>query len=270
MGDSHFAFDIKNSILNTLDSSMISYSLPGNNIYNTLIYLDRLKENNTLPKILVIDSDIHNLAIYRDGANSLVGTLPYFLSVNTLKIWGVKKTTKVLGEAYLPFLSTNGPSAVQNYCNQLLNNGKVEMNSFNTTNLDYLQGNAQLDSTDRQTAHKRAKLLYGTISANLISEYQKLILFCRDNNVTLMGLRMPLSPYVRENKLSASINDHLPADMKMEEISLEDYFGKNNYMFSDIDHLTEDWGRKFTPVVRQVIALKYDSIMNVNKSLTNE
>lgn len=250
LGSSHFDLGIKSD---KIPHNTFNLSFGGRN-YFTLYYL--LKAYiKTMPSLkrVVIEADCHNFTSY---VSDISINHPFIKYVDFFELLKIKGPLFILSRVnYLTVLDERlGKSFfIDNVLGYITSNHKLSL--FHTIWL----------SRVAKTAKARAKLHFSDrkpISQDMVTFFYKIIDLCRENNIEVITLEMPVSDeyikfsdeYKEGRELKKEVKDIL-ANSGCRNYNFENlYSGQKSLFFSDGDHLTKKGAELFTIYLKDLFS----------------
>ena len=251
LGDSHAATNIQAVKLN---EKYVKLANGGDNLRQMLLKLDFAVRNKPTIKYAVIPIDFHSFSNYRYHDKSFKKDLLY--SRNFSLISDLYKVTwfNIGGQLlsyYVPLISGD------NWERYFLIISKQLEESISSQNEKTAATWPKLTQAQRNTiAQKRieSQLKEPIVHDEMVYAFDRLISFCKQNDIKLIGIKYPLSREYRNllKKYEIDKVDEVYRSRRNRFMFINDYhelFNESPQYFNDSDHLSLEGSNKFTSML---------------------
>lgn len=257
LGDSHFAFGIRNS---QLPRGWINLSYPGDKYGDVLLKLEFLKSKGLLPNLLALQVDPHKWAVtygHLNGANYLP-LLP-IQQVADIANWSLAEkgwnslymhlavASPSFREELLRMMAHDLTATIQGQSLRQL----IRLDSMNDWQTSESGKWAVLGASERmQAANQKVEIHFGGggLDSVNVRYLQRIIAFCAANQIEVIGIQTPVTPLYREKRKPLMFGFPIqPVPFPI--LDFTDSLSALDHCFSDPNHLNVVGSRVFTPIV---------------------
>ena len=238
VGDSHAGMISQSQ----LDKRMYNLGMASDSMNEIYIKIDYAIKHNPNFKYLLLTADYHILSKYRDAFNNKAYIRPFSTPENYPLIYNESYHRDYVADTlsqYALFDFNVYVTARMRLISKLkgLIKGKAYQQSKNKQWIEHPR------KERNKRAKERAKIHFTRIMTdNNAKRYKDIVQLCKNHNITIIGLRYPLSKEYRQNMKKYDINKMDDFFSGIEFDLFLDYSGLIDDMkyFNDMDHLNEN------------------------------
>lgn len=245
MADSH-GKSVNQADLDKISIFNLSYN--SDSYVDIYIKLNYLINNNVKIKNLYLTADEHTLSPYRETGNNNSRSVFFTDYTSYNELYGKQYATyfyETIFIKYFALINTNNSKLVRKY-----------LFSENETPYDEKSFKDLTVKERKRKAESRVKLQFvGNTHSSKMNKYlEKIFMLCRENNISVYGIKFPVSKAYLTSLSNKSYNiDSIFRENKIRVFDLKKVFIENDDYFENQDHLNKKGSQQFSKILKERI-----------------